>query len=145
VLCKATHNAGYDASSSSLLASAALAEINETPWSRRGSSDASSLLASVAAAAAANARAREQARRRRGGRRHVLAPCFRGSDLGRRPVALGCDSCSGDVRRGDVTVRMWSGLRRRWSSGTSTSAEMERRWREACEGRGSIAERERGD
>jgi hypothetical protein len=48
-------------------------------------------------------------------------------------------------RGGDVPVRIWSGLRRRWSSGTSTSAEMERRWRETCEGRGSIAERERRD
>jgi hypothetical protein len=79
----------------------------------------------VAVVTAANTRAREQARRRRGGRQHVLAPCFRGGDLGRRPVAPSCDSCSGDVRRGDVPVQMWSGLRRRWSSGTSTSAEME--------------------
>jgi hypothetical protein len=95
--------------------------------SRRGSSGASSLLASVAVVTAANTRAREQARRR-GGRQRVLAPCFRGGDLGRCPVAPGCDSCGGDVRRGrrgDVPVRMWSGLRRRWSSGTSTSAEME--------------------
>jgi hypothetical protein len=72
----------------------------------------------------------EQARRRRGGRRRVLAPCFRGSDLGRRPRAATLAVATSYV----ATCRCRCGV---VSGGDGAAARARaRRWREPCEWEG---------